>query len=164
MSPEMRRFITISPDRNQIADFENLPGAEAAALAFGDGAHVVDTESKPYQPAVQAVEHGLLTYVGYGSFDKHQGINKNLLESVKRGASAAAIAFLARGADPNTADDDGGTALIWAVARGDAALVEILLLAGADNLKADQKGMTAQKLAVDKGLTDIVNLLQAPET
>lgn len=160
---ETRRFITISPDNAHMAGFENLLGAEAAALAYGDGAYVVDTESKPYQPAVQAVEQGLLTYVGYGSFDKRQGLDKNLIEAVKRGAAEAAQAFLVRGADPNATDAAGGTALIWAVARADAALVEILMSAGADVLKADLKGMTPLKLALQKGRTQIASMLQVSE-
>lgn len=160
MTPERRRYIVISPDKDTCAGFDNLAGAEAAAQAFGDGAHVVDTESSPYQPAVQAVEHGLLTYVGYGSFDKRQGLDLNLLEAVKRGAAAAALAFLARGANPDTADAGGGTVLIWAVARGDADVVRVLLGGGADINRADGKGITPLKLAEDKKRTEIAALLR----
>lgn len=157
---ETRRFITISPDRASVGGFSNLAGAETAAVAFGDGAYVVDTESSPYQPAVQVVEEGILTYVGHGSFDKRQGLERNLVEAVKRGAGAAAQAFLARGANPNAADEAGGTALIWAVARGDGDVVDILLKAGADINLADAKGLTPLKLAKDKGRTAIAEMLQ----
>jgi hypothetical protein len=158
---ETRRYIAISPDRSNLGGFENLAGAEAAALAFGDSASVVDTESSPYQPAVQMVEDGILTYVGHGSFDKRQGFDRNLIEAVKRGATAAALAFMARGANPDACDEAGGTALIWAVARGDQDVVDILLAAGADADRVDAKGMTALKLAHDKGRAAIAEMLQA---
>ena len=160
MARETRRYIAISADRASLGGFDNLAGAETAALAFGDNAYVVDTESSPYQPAVQVVEMGILTYVGHGSFDKRQGLDRNLLEAVKRGAAAAAVAFLARGADPDTADASGGTALIWAVAMGDGDSVDILLKAGANQNLADAKGMSALKLAEDKGRTEIAALLR----
>jgi hypothetical protein len=160
MTPERRRFVTISDDRANVGGFDNLAGAEAAALAFGDGAHVVDTESSPYQPAVQIVEMGILTYVGHGSFDKRQGLERNLVEAVKRGAVAAAHAFLVRGASPDAADAAGGTALIWAVARGDKEVVDLLLKAGADASQTDAKGITALKLAEDRGKAEIVKLLR----
>ncbi|NQU56736.1 MAG: ankyrin repeat domain-containing protein, partial [Rhodospirillales bacterium] len=155
------RYVAISADRASLGGFDNLAGAEAAALAFGDGAHVVDTESSPYQPAVQVVEIGILTYVGHGSFDKRQGLDKNLVEAVKRGAVAAAQAFLARGASPDATDVAGGTALIWAVARGDGDVVDILLKAGANPSLTDAKGVTALKLAEDKGRTEIAEMLHA---
>ncbi len=158
---ETQRFISISPDWASVDGFDNLAGAEAAALAYGDGAYVVDTESNPYQPAVQAVEQGLLTYVGHGSFDYRQGLEENLIEAVKRGATAAALAFLARGANPNAADIAGGTALIWAVARDDGDIVEILLKAGADVKLVDIKGLSPLKLAEDKGRFEIVKLLKS---
>ena len=160
MSPETRRYIAISADRASLGGFDNLAGAESAALAFGENASVVDTESSPYQPAVQVVEMGILTYVGHGSFDKRQGVDRNLLEAVKRGAAVAAVAFLARGADPDTADAAGGTALIWAVARGERDIVDILLKAGASRGLTDAKGTSALKLAEDKGRTEIAALLR----
>ena len=160
MTSETRRFIAISADRDIVGGFDSLVGAETTALAFGDGAHVVDTESSPYQPAVQAVEEGILTYVGHGSFDKRQGLDKNLIEAVKRGAGEAAVAFLARGASPDAADAAGGTALIWAVARGDIDIVDILLKAGANSVLADDNGLTPLKLSQNKSLPEISQRLQ----
>ena len=46
----------------------------------------------------------------------------SLLESAKAGNRAAAIAALSRSADPNLADADGTTPLIWAVHNDDVEL------------------------------------------
>ena len=161
MQVESRRFVVIKPEQTVAGSFDDVEGAEAAALAFGNDAHVIDTASKPYQPAVQAVEDGSLNYVGFGSFDQHQGFDKNLIESVKRDAWAAVLGFLARGASPDAADASGGSALIWAVARNNGVIVNILLDAGADVNKADQGGMTPLKLAIDKGRDEIAVTLKA---
>ena len=54
-----------------------------------------------------------------------------LVDAVKSGDTAAAVALLATGADANAAEADGTTALHWAVHRGDVELVRRLLRAGA---------------------------------
>ncbi|NQV48706.1 MAG: ankyrin repeat domain-containing protein [Rhodospirillaceae bacterium] len=161
MQVESRRFIVITPDRAVTSGFDNVEGAEAAALAFGNDAHVIDTASRPYQPAVQVVEDSSLNYVGHGSFDKRQGFDKNLIEAVKRDVWAAVLGFLARGASADAADASGGTALIWAVARNSPVIVDILLNAGADVNKADQGGMTPMKIAIEKGRNEISLRLKA---
>src|SRR5918999_2338748 len=52
-----------------------------------------------------------------------------LVDAVKSGDSAAAVALLAKGADVNVAEPDGTTALHWAVHRGDVDLVHRLVRA-----------------------------------
>jgi ankyrin repeat protein len=54
-----------------------------------------------------------------------------LVDAVKSGDSAAAVALLAQGADVNVPEADGTTALHWAVHRGDVDLVRRLVRAGA---------------------------------
>lgn len=159
MTVETRRYVVISPDRKTVSGFDNLAGAEAAAVAFGDGAYVMDTFSGTYEPALQTVEGGEVVLTGHGSFDRKKGFDANLLESAKRGIVPAIIGFLARGANPNAADDNGGTALHWAVAKGSLDVVSILIEAGADSRKADKVGKTPLSLAEQKGLSEIVEKL-----
>src|SRR5688500_1183679 len=58
-----------------------------------------------------------------------------LVDAVKAGDRAAAIAMIERRVDVNAAEADGTTALHWAVQRNDLDLVERLIRAGA-NAKA----------------------------
>jgi ankyrin repeat protein len=157
---ENKRYVIISPDLATAAGFENLAGAEAAALAFGDGAHVVDTSGTPYHPAVMAVEKGVLEYVGFGSFDSRLGLDANLIWAARKGHPAIVKAFLARGADPAAADDDGGTALHWAVAASSADAVRLLIGAGAPVDTADVRGTTPLALAERKGRDEIARVLK----
>jgi len=159
MTVENRRYVVISPDRKTVSGFDNLAGAEAAAVAFGDGAHVMDTFSGVYEPALQTVEGGEVVLTGHGSFNRKNGFDANLLEAAKRAIPAAVIGFLARGGDANAADDNGGTVLHWAVASGSLDVVSILIGAGADCGRADNAGMTPLALAERKGRGDIVEKL-----
>ena len=156
-----RRFFTVSPDLEIAAGFENRAGAQAAALAFGDGAHVIDTMSQPYQPAVLEVAGGELIYVGYGSFDRRDGLDANIIEAAKKGYAPIVRAFLEKGADVNAAADNGATALHWAAAKGSADIAGVLLKAGADPRRTDANGLTALMLAEEKGHGAVAELIQA---
>ncbi len=160
MAPITRRFVVVPADGRHLSGYDNQAGAEAAAEAHGDGTHVIDTQSAPYLPAVQKVEDGALVYVGHGSFDRRKGLDANLVEAAKKGGGAIVAAFLARGANPDAADGNGGTALIWAVAKGSLEAVDLLLAAGADPMRADAQGMTALELAEKKGLDAIIGRLR----
>lgn len=154
-----RRFFTVSADLEIAAGFENRAGAEAAALAFGDGAHVIDTLSNPYQPAVREVAGGELRYVGYGSFDSRDGLDANIIEAARKGYAPIVRAFLEKGADVNAAADNGATALHWAAAKGNVEIVRVLLKAGADVARPDSKGLTALTLAENKGHAEVAELI-----
>ncbi len=65
-----------------------------------------------------------------------------LVEAVKGGDSAAAVALLARGADVNAPEADGTTALHWAVHHGDLDLVRRLIRAGAKVNARNEYGAT----------------------
>jgi ankyrin repeat protein len=56
----------------------------------------------------------------------------SLLDAAKAADRGAALAALERRADPNSADLDGTTPLIWAVHHDDVELVKRLIAAGAD--------------------------------
>ncbi|MCB2101107.1 MAG: ankyrin repeat domain-containing protein [Rhodobacterales bacterium] len=154
-----RQFAVVPPDDRDVATFDTQAGAEAAALAFGEGTHVVDTLSGAYHPAVQVVEGGELGYVGFGSFDARLGDDGNLIEAARKGEPAILRAFLARGADPNATDAKGGTVLHWAVAKGNARVVGLLLAAGADPARPDAQGTTPRDLAAKRGRDALVALL-----
>ena len=65
-----------------------------------------------------------------------------LVAAAKSADHAAALAALNQKADPNVADADGSTALLWAVHNDDVDLVKKLLAAGADAKKANAYGAT----------------------
>ena len=150
---ETRQFIIVTSDGQARGGFDNLQGAEAAAVAFGDGTHVIDTRSGPYQPAVQVVEDGEMRLVGHDAFDRRQGLDGNLVEAAKRDILPAVIAFLARGANINAVGPGGGSALMWAVARGNQDIFDVVMDAGADPDLADKAGLTPRQLAVKKNRT-----------
>ncbi len=156
-----RRYVVVSPDHETTAGFDTPEGAETAALAFGDGAHVVDSGGTPYHPAVMKVESGVLGYEGYGAVDGRAGSDSNLIEGAKKGHAAVVRAFLARGGKADASDKNGGTALHWAVAGGNAGVVRLLLAAGAKADATDNKGTTPLMLAEKKGKGDIADLLRS---
>jgi uncharacterized protein len=71
----------------------------------------------------------------------------SLLEAAKSANGAAALAALDARADPNSADSDGTTALLWAVHNDDVALVRRLIAAGADVSVKNAYGATAMSEA-----------------
>lgn len=85
-----------------------------------------------------------------------------LVDAVKAGDRAAALALIARRAGVNTPEPDGTTALHWAVQRNDLELVDRLLRAGADANARNAFGATPMSEAAvvaDAALLD--RLLQA---
>lgn len=155
-----KRFFVVSPDHAHAAGYENHAGAEAAALAFGEGAHVVDTMAQPYHPALEKVEEGRLAIVGFGAFDFRDGPAANLTEAVRKGILPAIRAWLAKGADANHPGIRGETPLHWAVGTGNAEAVALLLAAGADPGRPDAAGLTPLALAEEKDRRAIVAMLK----
>ena len=82
-----------------------------------------------------------------------------LNELVRWGQFSQARLLLARGADPNVADDRGWTALHQAVSRGNAAMIEELVRAQGDGARPDRSGQSPRDLAKAKGRTDLMRLL-----
>src|SRR5689334_3797641 len=76
--------------------------------------------------------------------------------------AATVKALIAKGADINTPQGDGMSALHWAAKNGDAPLAQMLLYAGA-NVRATTRlgGYTALHLASEAGATDVVKTLLA---
>ena len=85
-----------------------------------------------------------------------------LLTCARTGRVEAVERLLARGADPNAADDwKGQTAVMWATAEDHVAVVETLVAHGADVNMAATPGETALFVAVQLGLDDSVRALLA---
>lgn len=97
-----RRCSVRSPDGRAIAGFDQPESAKQAALAYGDGAQVVDTMAQAYHPMLQEVSGGELDYAGFGGWDTgRHGFDYDLIEAIKKGHVALVHAFLAKGASAN---------------------------------------------------------------
>ena len=159
---EEHRYYVVSPGGEGVFGYDSAEAARAVACDYGPGAHIVDTGAMSYYPMVHRVdETGEPVYLEYGAWDTRVGVDRNLIEAVKKGYPPIVQAFLAKGANVNAADGDGGTSLIWAVARGQPETVRLLLESGADANAADGEGMTALRLAERKKLPEIAEILVA---
>lgn len=164
------RFYVRSPDGRAIYGFDRADVATEVALEYGAGAALVDTMAQAYHPMLQTVERTKgaegarksLVYGAIGGWDTGRfGVDRDLIEAVKKGSAAIAHAFLAKGASANARDSKGGTALHWAAARGNADVVRLLIDHGAEISARDASGQTARDVAAAKGRTEIVILLDA---
>lgn len=82
-----------------------------------------------------------------------------LVDAVKAGDRAAALALIERKVDVNAAEADGTTALHWAAHRGDVPLVERLLRAGANARVKNDFGVTPMSEAAVAGDAALIELL-----
>ncbi len=82
-----------------------------------------------------------------------------LIEAVKSGDRAAALAMIERRADVNVAEADGTTALHWAVQQNDIELVERLLRAGANAKARNDYGSTPMSEAAVAGNAAVIERL-----
>jgi ankyrin repeat protein len=82
-----------------------------------------------------------------------------LVDAVKTGNSAAAIALLQKKVDVNAPEADGTTALHWAARNDDATLVDRLIRAGANARAANRYGITPVALACENGSATVVERL-----
>jgi ankyrin repeat protein len=82
-----------------------------------------------------------------------------LLDAAERGDRPAALALLAKKANPNTPGADGTTPIMWAAANGDVELVRALIKAGANVKATNQFGTSAITEAAIIGATPIIDAL-----
>ena len=95
------RFYVRSPDGKMMVGYDDVNVAKAVALEYGEGAHLVDNRAQAYHPIAQEVSDGELSYVEIGGWGAGKfTVERNLIESIKKGHAAIVHAFLAKGADP----------------------------------------------------------------
>ncbi len=87
------------------------------------------------------------------------GIAANVVDAVKSGDRATALALLRQKADVNAPEADGTTAIAWAVREGDADMVDRLLRAGANVSAANRYGVTPLSLACVNGDAAVIEKL-----
>lgn len=84
-----------------------------------------------------------------------------LIAAVKTEDPAAVAAVLGQGADVDSAQPDGATALHWAAFRDNLEIADLLIDAGADVRAVNELGATALWLAADNGSAPMVERLLA---
>jgi ankyrin repeat protein len=82
-----------------------------------------------------------------------------LVDAVRTGDKATALALLQQKADVNAAEPDGTTAIDWAVREDDIDMADRLIRAGADLKAANRYGITALSLACVNGDTAMIEKL-----
>ena len=90
---------------------------------------------------------------------KHEKALIPLIAESEEGDTDAVKALIANGADVNTKDKDGVTALMEAVFKGHLSIVKILVDAGADVNAKSRRDMTALIIASIRGFTGVVKIL-----
>ncbi len=142
------RFYVRSPDGTSIYGFAKAEAAEVAAIEYGDGAFIIDTEARMYEPMLQKIINKELVYFGVSGWNTDKKSDEgNLVEGIKNGQVAIVHAYLARGAVLNATDKNGGTPLHWAAAACKADIVALLLEHGANPDTPDNDGETPLQLA-----------------
>jgi len=155
------RYLVRSPDGQLITGYDRPEVAEQAAIGLGENAHVVDTLAPVYVPMIQRVVDGELQILGVGGWGADRlSLEQNLLQAIKRKQVAIVHAFFAKGADPDTRDEAGKPAIIWAVASGRLEIVQFLLEKGVDPTVTDPGGVTALGLATERRETEITSILE----
>ena len=97
MTTSAQRFYIRSPDGRMIVGFDDLNAAGAVALDYGEGAHLVDTNARAYHPIAQEASDGELVYVQIGGWGAGKfSVERNLIESIKKGHVASSTPFLPR--------------------------------------------------------------------
>lgn len=161
---EVRRYYVRSPDGGLIFGFDRIEAATAAALDYGEGAALVDTQAQAYHPMLQTVRiegRPKLAFEPVGGWDTGRfPLERDLIEAVKKGRVEIVHAFLAKGASADARDEKGGTALHWAVARRRLDVIELLLTHGADARVQDAAGCGALELAERLELREIAQALR----
>lgn len=154
------RYYVRSKDGRAIYGFDRLDAAETAAKEYGEGSHLVDTKALTYEPMVQVVKNGEIVYFGISGWDTHRlDATQNMVEGIRNGHVAIVHAFIAKGADVNRADRNGGTPLHWAAARGLKEIAELLLAKGARPNVKDGDGETPLDVARARNKADLIELL-----
>jgi uncharacterized protein len=82
-----------------------------------------------------------------------------LVDAIKTGDRASALALLQQKTDVNAPESDGTTAIAWAVRQGDTEMVDRLIRAGADVKASNRYGVTPLSLACLNGDAAVIEKL-----
>ncbi len=163
-TPQSYRYYVRSPDARTLYGFDVFEAAALTAREYGEDTFVVDTMAQAYMPMLHQVREGELVYAGFGGWDTGRfGLERDLIEAIKKGHVAIVQAFVAKGADVNGRDFKGGPALHWAVGGGKSEIIRVLLTAHADTKALDSHGLTAGEVAQKRGRDDLVEVLRKSE-
>ncbi len=155
------RYYVRSAHGETITGYHATGSAELAALKSGEGTHLVDVQAPAYVPMIQQVVDGELQILGVGGWGANRlSLEQNFLQAIKRKHLAIVHAFFACGAHPDTRDEEGRPAIIWAVASGQLEIVQFLLARGADPAVADPDGETALSLATRRQQVEMIEVLE----
>ena len=84
---------------------------------------------------------------------------ERLLDAVRSDDQSAAARLIRDGADVNTREPDGASALSWAVVRGNISVAESLLKAGANPNLTNELGVGPLSLALENGSPKLATIL-----
>jgi ankyrin repeat protein len=93
------------------------------------------------------------------SFAATTGNPARLVDAIKMGDRASALALLQQKVDINTPEPDGTTAIAWAVRQGDTDMVDRLIRAGADVKASNRYNVTPLSLACLNGDAAVIEKL-----
>ncbi len=108
--------------------------------------------------AVVAGSFGFLTLGVFGVLQAASSVSA-LADAMERAGPDQVRRLVEQGADPNSPQADGMTAMHWAAYRDDEAMAELLVANGAEPDLANRYGVTALSLASENGNAAIVELL-----
>jgi ankyrin repeat protein len=86
-------------------------------------------------------------------------IASDLVDAAWSGDTARVQELIGTGADANSTDHNGDTALMFAVSRGYPEIMDALIKAGAEVNAKDRYGLTALMFAASKGRANFVEAL-----
>jgi uncharacterized protein len=139
--------------------------AEANALIATNPKLVLEANKDGFSALVLAIYRGN-NEVAKLLVDKGSDINGNsdmgspLMAAVVKGNNEMAKFLLEKKANPNLADANGITALIYAVQFKNIEIIKLLLINKADKTKVDKEGKTAFEYATFSNKDEIINLLK----
>jgi ankyrin repeat protein len=127
-------------------------------VASGFSRTVVSGFSRPVVSGFsRTIAAALMVTIGAGA--ARAADNPLLLSAAERGDRAAAVALLAKGANPNIIGADGTTPIMYAATNDDVELVRALIRAGADVKAKNHFGTSAITEAAIIGSTPILDAL-----